>query len=82
MTESCICGAWKKLCPDHAVDFGGFDLSEGLSRDCFKCLELARRVGLDEIEEEDVDGLLESISEELLREDLEELEKQWHQLKE
>ena len=37
--------------------------------------ELARRVGLDEIVEEDVDSLLESIGEEL-----DELEKQQHQL--
>ena len=54
---NCIWGAWKKLCPDLAVDFGGFDLSEGLSRECLKCLELARKVNLDEVEEDDVDSL-------------------------
>ena len=56
MTESCIHGAWNKLCPELAVDFGGFDLSERLSEECLKCLELARKVGLDELDEEDVDS--------------------------
>ena len=51
MTESCICGVWKKLYPELTVDFEGFDLSERFSE---KCLELVRRVGLDEIEEDDI----------------------------
>ena len=82
VTESCICQAWKKLCPELAVDFRGFDLSERLSEECLKCLELARRVGLDEIEEEDIDSLLETIGEELSTEELDELEKQRRQLEE
>ena len=73
MTESCIRGAWKKLCPEFAVDFGGFDLSEELLEEC---LELARRVCLDELEEEDIDSLLETIGEELSTEELDEWEKQ------
>ena len=47
-----------------------------------ECLELARKVGLDEIEEEDIDSLLETIGEELSTEDLDELEKQQCQLEE
>ena len=43
---------------------------------------VARRVSLDEVEEDDMDSLLESIGEELLTEELEELEKQWRQLEE
>ena len=82
VTPNCIRGAWKKLCPDLADDLRGFDLSEGLSREHLKCLELARKVGLDEVEEDDVDNLLESIGEELSIEDLEDLEKQRHQLEE
>ena len=81
-TPNCIRGAWKKLCPGLAVDFGGFDSSEGLLRECLKCLKLARKVGLDEVEEDDVDSLLESIGEELSPEDLEDLEKQRRQLEE
>ena len=54
VTESCIRGAWKKFCPDFAVDFGGFDLLEGLSRERLKCLEVAQTVGL-EMEEDDVE---------------------------
>ena len=76
VTATCIWRAWKKLCPNLAVDFGG------LSREHFKCLELARRVGLDEVLEDDMDSLLESISEELLTEELEDLEKQRRQLEE
>ena len=45
MMQSCIRGLWEKLCPHLAVDFGGFDLSERLSKECLKCLELARKVG-------------------------------------
>ena len=52
VTESCIHWVWKKLCPELSVNFRGFDLFERLS-ECLKCFELARRVGLDKIEEED-----------------------------
>ena len=80
--ESCIHGDWKKVCPEFAVDFKGFDLSERLSEEHLKYLKLARKVGLDEIEEKDVDSLLETISEELSTEELNELEKQQCQLEE
>ena len=60
----------------------GFDGSERLSEERLKCLELARKVRLNEIEEEDVDSLLETIGKELSTEDLDELEKQWRQLEE
>ena len=60
----------------------GFDLKETLSKERLKCLELPRRVGLDEVEEDDMDSLLESIGEELSMEELEELEKQHYQLEE
>ena len=81
VTESCIRGAWKKLCPHLAVDFGGFNMSEGLSRERLKCLEVARTVGL-EMEEDDVESLLESIAEELTTEELDDLEQQRRRLEE
>ena len=68
VTASCILegeGGWKKLCLDLTVDFGGFNLSERLSKEHHKCFELARKVGFDEVKEDDVDSLLESIGEEL-----------------
>ena len=67
VTESCIRGLWKKLCPHLAVDIWGFDFSEGLSKEHLKLA----RVGLDEVEEDDLEALLESISKELTTEDLE-----------
>ena len=70
--ESCIHGAWKKLCPEFTVDFRGFDQSKSLSEERLKCLDLARKVSL-EIQEEDSDSLLE---------DLNKLENQRHQLEE
>ena len=76
VTASCIRGAWKKLCLDLAIDFEGFDISEGL-----KCLKVAKTVGL-EMEEDDVESLLESIGEELTTEDLEDLEQQRSRLEE
>ena len=81
VTESCIRGAWKKLCPDLAVDFRGFDMSEGLLRERLKCLEVARTVGL-EMEEDDVESLLESIGKELTTEELDDLEQQRRRLEE
>ena len=80
VTESCICGAWKKLCPEYTVNFRGFDLSKMISEERLKCLELAKKVSLDELEEKDVNSLLETIGKELSTEDLNELEKQWRQL--
>ena len=44
--------------------------------------ELARRVGLDEVEKDVMDGQLESIGKELSTEELDELEKQRRQLEE
>ena len=58
-TASCIRGEWKKLSLDLAINFRGFDLSERFSQECLKCLELARKVGLNEVEEDNVDSLLE-----------------------
>ena len=81
VTANCIRGAWKKLCPDLAIDFGGFDISEGLSRERLKCLEVAKTIGL-EMEEDDVESLLESIGEELTTEDLDDLEQQRRRLEE
>ena len=81
VTESCIQGAWKKLCLDLAVDFGGFDISEGLLRERLKCLEVARTVGL-EMDDDDVESLLESIDEELTTEELDDLEQQRRRLEE
>ena len=46
VTQSCICGVWKKLCPLVTADFKGSGLTE-------KHLKLAKIVGLDELEEED-----------------------------
>ena len=82
VTQFCIRGLWKKLCQHHAIDFGGFDLSEELSKEHLKCLELVRKVGLDEIKEDYLESLLKSIGEELMTEDLEDLEKQWHHMEE
>ena len=43
---------------------------------------MARKVGLDKLEEEDDDSLLETIGEELSTKELDKLEKQWCQLEE
>ena len=81
VTTNCIRGSWKKLCLDLAVDFAGFDIEEGLSRERLRCLEVAKTVGLD-MEEDDVGSLLESIGEELTTDDLEDLEQQRRRLEE
>ena len=72
--ESCICGARKKLCPELAIDLGGLrPVREAFGGAPQVGEELARKVGLDEIEEEDVDSLLETIGEELPTEEHNEL---------
>ena len=60
----------------------GFDLSEGLSKEGLWCLELARKVSLNEVEEDDLESLLKSISKELMTKDIEDLEKQRRQWEE
>ena len=82
VTQSCICGAWKKLCPQFTVNFKGFDLTKKFLEEHLKCLELVRKVGLDKLEEEGVDFLLQTIGEKLSTEDLDELENQRRQLEE
>ena len=81
VTTNCIRGSWKKLCPDLAVDFAGFDIEEGLSRERLRCLKVAKTVGLD-MEEDDVESILESIGEELTTDGLEDLEQQRRRLEE
>ena len=61
VTECCIGGLWKKLCLHLAVDFEGFDHSEGFSKERLKCLE---------VKEDDLELLLESIGKELTTESL------------
>ena len=72
----------KKLCQQFAIDFKGFNLTEKLSEERLKCLELAKKFGPDKLEEEGIDSLLQMIGKELSTEDLDELEKQQRQLEE
>ena len=60
----------------------GFDMAEKLLKEQLKCLMLAKKVGLEDLEDDDVSSLLLSIGEELSVEDSEELEQQQRQLEE
>ena len=81
--ESCILGAWRRgrssvrTSPSTSGALACPRGSLGSTEP-----ELARRVGLDEVEKNVVDGLLESIGKELSTEELDELEKQRRQLEE
>ena len=61
--QSCICGAWKRLCPQFAVDFNGFNMAERDSEEWWKCLMLAKKVGLDNLEDDNINSLLSSVEE-------------------
>ena len=54
----------------------------GFQRSASSALELDRKVGLDKLEDDDVNSLFESIGEELSTEELDELEKQQRQMEE
>ena len=70
VTERCIQGAWRKLCPDLVPDFEGFDLQSEEAKLKQQLLESAKAVGFHEVEEQDINDLLESHDEELTTEEL------------
>ena len=75
VTESCIRGCGKNSVRSLPSTSGASTCLRGFLA-CLKCLKLAWKVVLDELEEEDVDSLMEMIGEELSTEELDELEKQ------
>ena len=64
-------GVWRKFCPQFVPDFTGFNDAEVARQ---HCLELANAMQLD-INEEDIEELLESHSEELTNEELLEIDR-------
>lgn len=73
---SCMNGVWRKLWPEAVTDFVGIepvsDVAEDVSR-------MAKDVGIDNVDPDDVEQLLESHGEPLSREELEELAVQLQQ---
>ncbi|KAK4316354.1 hypothetical protein Pmani_012483 [Petrolisthes manimaculis] len=52
VTQSCLNGTWKKLCPDLTNSFKGFNVDERLSKTKLECVQFAKRVGFTSHEEE------------------------------
>ncbi|XP_066489716.1 tigger transposable element-derived protein 1-like [Tiliqua scincoides] len=74
VTSSCMNGVWCKMWPEACYDFNGFaDASSDITRDI---VNLANEAGMDEVDAEDVEELLNSHGEELTKEELEEIENQ------
>ena len=73
---SCCNGVWKKLCPQFVHDFKGYSIDDNVAKANVKSLRLAQQVGFEDLEEEDIDNLLQSHTQELSNEDLFDIEKE------
>ncbi|CAM2116375.1 unnamed protein product [Caretta caretta] len=70
VTSQCMNGIWRCAWPDAVHSFIGFDAVPALKQEIVK---LAKDVGLEEVEDDDVEELLESHAEQLTNEELTEL---------
>lgn len=70
----CLNGVWKKLCPQFVHSFEGFNVDDIVSKANKDTISYAQDLGLDEVEEEDIDQLLQSHRQELSNEDLLDIE--------
>jgi hypothetical protein len=64
---------WWKFLPDSVDDFVDFEPSDEFTQIKASCVALARQVGLEEVENEDVEELLQSHTEDLPTRDLQQL---------
>ncbi|GCC33616.1 hypothetical protein chiPu_0012086 [Chiloscyllium punctatum] len=74
VSKDCLRAVWQKLLPDFIHDFKGIELSEELPRIKEHCIALAKQVGFEEVESEDVEEVLESHCVDLSTADLQQLE--------
>jgi hypothetical protein len=72
-TKDCLHRVWRKFLPDSVDDFVDFEPSDELTQIKASCVALARQVGLEEVENEDVEELLQSHTEDLSTRDLQQL---------
>ena len=56
----CLNGVWKKLCPQFVHSFEGFNVDDIVSKANKDTISYAQDLGLDEVEEEDINQLLQS----------------------
>ncbi|XP_044537888.1 tigger transposable element-derived protein 1-like [Gracilinanus agilis] len=73
VTEECLHHVWKKMLPNLIQDFEGVEPAEQLKKIKANCVDLAKQVGFEEVEDEDIDELLEPHSSDLSTEDLQQL---------
>lgn len=76
VSTSCCNGVWKKLCPQFVHDSKGYSIDDNVARANVKSLRLAQQVGFEDLEEEDIDNLLQSHTQQLSNEDLFDIEKE------
>jgi hypothetical protein len=75
VTHSCMNTAWRSVCPDLVHDFKGFSVDEDVNKTKEEIVQLANKVGFNEVDLCDVGDLL-SHNDELSNEDLIELQKE------
>jgi hypothetical protein len=74
VTTNCMSSSWKKLWPEACHDFGGFEANEAaIANDI---VELANQLGMDDVDIDNVQELLQSHQTSLTNEELVELEQQ------
>lgn len=73
--SKCLNSVWKQLCPQFVFRFKGFSIEDDITAAKQKTVVLAKKLGFDELEEDEIDELLQSHRVELSNEDLLELER-------
>ena len=74
MLSKCINGVWKNLCPQFFHDFKGFSIEDNITAAKQRTVVLAKKLGF-QVEENYIEELLQSHSNELGNEDLMELKR-------
>lgn len=70
----CLNGVWKKLCPQFVHSFEGFTVDDVIQKTNKQTLGYAKDLGLEEVEHDDIEQLLQSHRQELTNEELIEME--------
>ncbi|XP_027716076.1 tigger transposable element-derived protein 1-like [Vombatus ursinus] len=73
VTKECLHRVWKKMLPNLIHNFEECEPSEQFKKIRASCVDLAKQIGFEEVEDEDIEEFLEPHSNDLTTEDLQQL---------
>ncbi|KFD68463.1 hypothetical protein M514_19289, partial [Trichuris suis] len=73
VSKQCLHRVWRKLIPDLICDFKDFEPSAQVCEITESCVQLANRLGFEEVEYQDIEDILNCQPDELTTEELQEL---------